>query len=387
MDELFTLQTPTGWAEQPGRWSTTTLNGIGECPRRWQLSRSAWGRHSKFPERYHPAAVEGIIVHDGLDLLSRSCGRHGRPSIGTPHFQQAIDDSDFFGFFSSAIEQWNTRLRSHPRHGPLFSLKVSPQELANRAIRLFRAQYHPTDGRPATRRQGDLPTQLDARGLQDLLTRLSLLSELELHHPSLSFMGKVDRIQVNAGAVEIVDFKSGAPKPGHRTQLERYALLWWRNTGVIPAQGTAQYLDTKTSWPLAESDLVRTEETLTYEIESATGFLDERPATPKVGQSCRFCPVRARCAEGWAHVDAGKVSNGNLDLEVKVVSEPSSVGFLARSRGGQEVNVVHHKAIMQLLPPIAVGDVVRIVGGRGTAKSKELEIRAWTETYQVEDGD
>ncbi len=202
-------------------------------------------------------------------------------------------------------------------------------------------------------------------------------------------MGKVDRIQLNAGAVEIVDFKSGASKPGHQSQLERYALLWWRNTGVVPARATAQYLDTKTSWPLEESDLVRAEEALGHEIESATRFLDERPATPKVGQSCRFCPVRARCAEGWSHVDTGKVSDGNLDLQVKVVSEPGSAGFLAGSRGGQEVNVVHHKAMQPLLPPIAQGDVVRIVGGRGTAKSKskELEIRAWTETYLVEIAD
>ncbi len=383
MNDLYALQRPSAWAKAPTRWSHSTLAAIATCPRRWQLVRSEWGGFKRFPQRQHPSTIKGIIIHDGLDRLARACGGLGMPTIGSSLFREAVAVSGFFAFFPAAVEEWNRRLRAHPRHGPKYTLRVNPGDLANLAIRQFREQYHPKDGAPGTHARKGASTPLEPMKLQEMLMRRSLLSEVALEHPSLPFTGKVDRIQLSACAVEIVDFKSGAPKPDHKTQLERYAMLWWRNTGVVPAHGVAQYLDTRISWPLAEADLVRTEAALAREIESAAGFLGAHPAAPKVGQSCRFCPVRARCTEGWAHVDTGTVSDGNLDLEVKVVSEPGSAGFLAKSRTGRDVAVVHNAAIRSLLPAVRPGDVIRVVGGRGMQDSKELEIKAWTEVYLV----
>ena len=75
--------------------------------------------------------------------------------------------------------------------------------------------------------------------------------------------------------------------------------------------------------------------------------------------------------------------DGNLDLEVRVESQPNSTGFLATSRSGQNINVVHQKVIQRLLPTLKVGDIARIIGGRGTEKTHDLEVKVWTEVYKV----
>ena len=284
MTDFYTLPCPSAWAKAPVRWSHSTLAGISVCPRRWQLTRSEWGEYKGFPQRQHPSAVKGIIIHDGLDRLARACGRLGMPTIGSPLFLEALSASAFFRFFPDEVEKWNHKLRSHPRHGPNYTMRVNPGDLANVAIRQFRAQYHPKDEEPAKRQRPRASTHVEPMKLHEMLTRQSMLSEIELRHPSLPFMGKVDRIQLSGGAVVIVDFKSGTPKPDHRVQLERYALLWWRSTGVVPGRATAQYLDTKANWSLDEGVLSQVEEVLRDEIGSSAESLEELPAKPKPGE-------------------------------------------------------------------------------------------------------
>jgi hypothetical protein len=40
---FYELQAPTEWAVPPSSWSSTTLDDVETCPRRWQLLRSRWG--------------------------------------------------------------------------------------------------------------------------------------------------------------------------------------------------------------------------------------------------------------------------------------------------------------------------------------------------------
>ena len=383
MTEFFILTSPSDWAVAPARWSHSTLTGITACPRRWQLTRSEWGEHKQFPQRQQATAIKGIIIHEGLDRLAQACARLGMPSIGSPLFSEALTNSDFFAFFPAAIKEWNAKLRAHPRHGPHYTLRINPQDLANLAIQQFREQYISRDDLPTSHSLSGTSMSKEPVNWLEKLGLTSMLSEVEMEHPELSFMGKIDRIHMKNGVVEIVDFKSGAPKPEHRIQLERYTMLWWRNTGNIPVQATAQYLNTKTHWAIDEEVLLKVEELLGSEIESAKRSLDVRPANPKPSQACRYCPVRARCEDGWGQLDSGKVTDGNLDLEVTVASQPSSAGFLATSQSGQHVNVVHQKPLQRLLPTLKVGDVGRIIGGRGTEKTNELEVKVWTEVYKV----
>lgn len=378
MSDLYELRAPSAWASPPDVWSSSSLDEVGACPRRWQLLRSRWGKHERFPVRPHPAAIEGIIVHDALDRLTRACGKRGNPAFGTAAFTEAAGEADFFGGFAKAVAEWQARLAEHPRPGPLFRLRTGSQELANRAVRMFREQYRPGAGgggagaTVAGRGPGNLTALLRAKGA---------LSEVRLRHPTLPFVGVLDRIQLMNDGVEVVDFKSGKASTNHKAQLARYALLWWRVTGELPRRGTVQYLDAYASWDVDPNGLEMVEAAVAESITALTSQLEAQPAPANPGPVCSRCPVRARCDDGWAYGEEIARTEGRGDAQLTVSGAQGPHGFLARDMSGNEVAIVHEAALASLVPALGVGQVVRVVDG--LRKEKELEIRAWTEVYLV----
>ncbi|MCB9610345.1 MAG: PD-(D/E)XK nuclease family protein, partial [Polyangiaceae bacterium] len=286
---FYELQGPTAWADPPSTWSSTSLDDVEACPLRWQLLRSRWGDFERFPVRPHPAAIEGQIVHEALDRLTRACGQRGNPPFGTEEFSAALNAADFFPWFARAANKWQQRLTAHPRPGPSFRLRATGEELANRAVRMFREQYKPNGqvASQAAEHATDTPADMKA-----LLKKKRVLSEVKLTHPKLPFLGILDRVQHTGEEVEVVDFKTGKPSDKHRNQLLRYALLWWRKTGDAPMRVTAQYLDGVESWPVTRGALEDVEADLTKKLPLLTDALGAHPATAKPGSGCRTCAVR-----------------------------------------------------------------------------------------------
>lgn len=377
---FYAMQAPTEWVDPPTTWSSTTIDDVDACPRRWQLLRSRWGDYERFPVRPSPAAIEGQIVHDALDRLTGACGKRGNPPFGHAEFSAALADADFFPGFARAVAEWQQRLNAHPRPGPPFRLRASAEELANRAVRLFREQYKPDElgASPAAERVTEAP-----KDLKGLVRQKRALSEVRLTHPELPFLGVLDRVHAVPGGVEIVDFKTGKPSDKHGRQLLRYALLWWRSTGEMPARVVAQYLDGVESWLPTEEVLTELERGLARSITLLSNALRAGPAEAKPGEECRVCPVRARCGPGWA-VAEDAVLGEIGDSELSVIAKAGAYGFLGRSRGGAEVAVVYEAAVAELLPELAPGQLLRVLGGRWEKRS-QLEIRPWTEVFIVAD--
>jgi hypothetical protein len=375
---FYELQAPTEWADPPATWSSTTIDDVEACPRRWQLLRSRWGEHDRFPVRQSPAAVEGQIVHDALDKLTRACGQRGNPALGSADFAASLADADFFPGFARAAAEWQQRFTSHPRPGPAFRLRASAEELANRAVRMFREQYK-LDGRVASvaaERATDAP--VDAKSL---LRQKRALSEVKLTHPKLPFLGVLDRVQQMSDGVEVVDFKTGKPSEKHQRQLLRYALLWWRTTGDTPVRVSAQYLDGVASWPVTQAALADVEADLAKNIPLLSDTLRARPAGAKPGTGCHTCPVRARCGAGWAVGEEAALVDGRGDAELVVAAKAGDHGFLARSRAGAEIAVVYEAAVAKLLPEHVDGQVLRVLDGVWKEKRSQLELKAWTEVF------
>ena len=370
------------WADPPSTWSSTSLDDVEACPRRWQLLRSRWGDFDRFPVRPHPAALEGQIVHEALDRLSRACGRRGNPALGSVEFAAALTDADFFAGFARAVAEWRERLASHPRPGPAFRLRTSGEELANRAVRMFREQYRPGGhvAPPAAERAAKTPA-----GLKGLLAHKRALSETKLTHPDIPFRGICDRVQLTAEGVEIVDFKAGRPSDKHRRQLLRYALLWWRETGDVPVRVGAQYLDGVESWSVAKGALEDIETDLVERIPLLADALRVRPAVARPGANCRSCAVRAHCAVGWAVSEEAARADGRGDAELVVEAEAGDHGFLARSRTGGEIAVVYQAAVAKLLPEHVNGRALRILDGNWKEKRTQLELKPWTEVFVVKE--
>jgi len=381
---FYELQEPTAWADPPSTWSSTALDDVETCPRRWQLLRSRWGEFAHFPVRSHPAAVEGQIVHEALDRLTRACGQRGNPAFGSPEFMAALADADFFPGFARAVAEWQQRLSSHPRPGPPFRLRASGEELANRAVRMFREQYK-SDG-PVGSQTAERATETPA-DVKALLAQKRALSEVKLTHPKLPFVGILDRVQHTGEGVEVVDFKTGRPSEKHRRQLLRYALLWWRKTGDAPVRVSAQYLDGVESWPVTRGALEDVEADLEKKLPLLTDALTSHPAVAKPDTGCHSCAVRARCAAGWAVGEQAASVDGRGDAELVVRAKVGDHGFLARSRAGAEIAVVYEAPVAKLLPEHVEGCVIRVLDGQWMAKRSQLELKAWTEVFVVSTGE
>lgn len=379
---FYELQGPTAWADPPSAWSSTSLDDVEACPRRWQLLRSRWGDFERFPVRPHPAAIEGQIVHEALDRLTRACGQRGNPAFGSAEFSAALTDADFFPGFARAVAEWQQRLTTHPRPGPAFRLRASGEELANRAVRMFREQYKP-DGHvtsQAAERATDTPADVKA-----LLKQKRALSEVKLTHPKIPFLGILDRVQDTGEGVEVVDFKTGKPSDKHRKQLLRYALLWWRKTGDAPVRVSAQYLDGVESWPVTQGALEDVEADVVKKLPLLTDALGTHPAAAKPGTGCHTCAVRARCAAGWAVGEEAALVDGRGDAELVVQAKAGDHGFLARSRTGAEIAVVYEAPVAKLLPEHVEGQVLRVLDGVWKEKRTQLELKAWTEVFVVKE--
>lgn len=387
-DDFYELKEPTSWAEPPTTYSFSSLQALGACPRRWQLVHSAWGSFARFPERPQPAAIEGQIVHEALDLLARELGLRGRPSIASAGFREAVASCGFWSFFASRVDDWNQRLASHPRAGPRYVLRTKPRDLANQAVCLFREQYAPGSGQPSRGRVSEaVRANGGAEAFLSLLRSRGTLSEIRLEHPSMPVAGVIDLVSLDPdGSTTVADFKTGSRKPAHEDQVLLYSLLWWRTTGDIPKNAVVQYLDSSWSFSPTEADLVRSEKSLAKQVAQAKDVLCARPALAAPGQDCRWCPVRPRCNEGWSRgeqaVRADSAARA-IDVEITVSSKPTPTGFVGTRASGEEVSIVFDAAVGSSLPAAEAGDRFRIVDAARREGGKEIALLPWTEMYRL----
>ena len=96
-----------------------------------------------------------------------------------------------------------TALPPIPRGGG-FRLRVDTQQLVNRVIRLFRAEYPKAIATAGAEPQSSpvlVPEVLSGEALLSLLSMQGALSELHLSHPSLPFIGVIDLVRLAGDGV------------------------------------------------------------------------------------------------------------------------------------------------------------------------------------------
>jgi putative RecB family exonuclease len=131
---------------------------------------------------------------------------------------------------------------------------------------------------------------------RELHLERDLSDEIYLH-------GYVDRLDIApTGEVRIVDYKSGkSPKPGWEEkalfQLRVYALLYWKNEGVLPRLLQLIYLgDSRIvkSEP-TEAQLKSTEKILNNIGEEILTALEKNDFPTKKSRLCDWCFFKAIC--------------------------------------------------------------------------------------------
>ena len=159
----------------------------------------------------------------------------------------------------------------------------------------------------------------------------------------MSVVGILDLVELHGSDIQIVDFKTGKASPGHIDQLLFYCVLWWRVTGRAPRSIVVQYPGDRRESSVGEEEILLAEKKFLHKIALMEAELKSQPAQAVTGAHCRYCPVRARCDDGWRSCQREVERNGRTDVELVVTDDTSSNGFLAMA-GTANISVVYSVA-------------------------------------------
>lgn len=242
------------------RLSPSRVNDFTNCPQLYKY-RSILN----LPEEISLDAERGKLVHSVLEDLFEA------PRLERSH-QLAI---------SLLPKAWQRQLADKPE---LEALITNHQEWMDRASSLLTTYFSLEN-----------PASFDAT-YRELHLEKDFTEQIYLH-------GYVDRLDVApTGEVRIVDYKTGkSPKPGWEEkalfQLRVYALLYWRNEGVLPRLLQLLYLgdgNTVKSSP-TERELEATERTLRSIGDEILTAIDTDFFPTKKSKLCDWCSFKKIC--------------------------------------------------------------------------------------------
>ena len=246
--------------EQSLRLSPSAVSEYENCPQLYKYRKI-----DKLPEPPSLDAERGTLVHTVLQDLFEIPALNRTP-------QSAID---------LLPSRWTSQVEAKPA---LKDLVTNEKEWLDRASALLKTYFtleNPTSFE-ATHREMHLETDF--------------ATNIYLH-------GYVDRLDVApTGEVRIVDYKTGkAPKPGWEEkalfQLRIYALLYWKNNGVLPRLLQLIYLGdgkiVKSNPSLA--DLESTEKVLNRVANDIFISIDKEYWPPKPSRLCDWCFFKSIC--------------------------------------------------------------------------------------------
>ncbi len=224
----------------------------------------------RLPERPSSAATRGTIVHAVLERLFDLPAPERTPSAATDLVEP----------------EWQRLRAEEPGVDALFPQGVDSAEAAawlESARELVRTYFTLED-----------PTRLEPAAREE---------RVEVVLDGLRLRGYVDRLDVSpAGDIRVVDYKTGAtPREAFEAkalfQMKFYALVLWRDRGVVPRQLRLIYLadaDTLTYEPDAD-ELVRFERTVQAIWSAISKATEEQDFRPNPSRLCDWCDHHAFC--------------------------------------------------------------------------------------------
>ena len=197
-------------------------------------------------------------------------------------------------------------------------------------------------------------------------------------------VGQIDRLEVGAGRITIVDIKSSTPaaelSPPYRIQLLMYAALLKAAEGTVATHVAIQYLDgTRTEIGV---DWAEVRATVDAALAARTTIDDARrqgrqpPAHPGVA-TCRYCPYKVVCPAFLAAESDIKRATGVVAARVVEVAT-NQLSVLVDPGTGLSLRL--------LSPPLAAvvrpGEWLTISGGSVAASGLDLRT-TWESTAVV----
>lgn len=242
------------------RLSPSRISEFTNCPQKYKYRAI-----DLLPEPPSIDAERGKLVHAVLEDL----------------FEFPMNERSLETALSILPNKWNEQIEKQPE---LSALVLDTSEWISRASSLI-ATYFKLEN----------PASFESTHRELHLER-NLSSDLYLH-------GYVDRLDIApTGEVRIVDYKTGkAPKPGWEEkalfQLRVYALMYWKNEGVLPRLLQLIYLGDSQivrSQP-SEKDLESTERILLNIGNEILTAIETNYFPPKKSKLCDWCFFKSIC--------------------------------------------------------------------------------------------
>ena len=245
---------------EPLRLSPSRMNDFTNCP---QLNK--YRAIDQLPEPPSIDAERGKLIHAVLEDL----------------FELPAQSRTFESAIELLPKKWSAQLEGTPE---LAALVLDEKEWFDRAQSLLTNYF-----------SLEKPSTFEST-YRELHLERDISDEIYLH-------GYVDRLDIApTGEVRIVDYKTGkAPKPGWEEkalfQLRIYALLYWKNSGVLPRLLQLIYLGdgkiVKSNPTIAE--LEATEKILHRTAVDIFVSIDKNYWPPKPSRLCDWCFFKTIC--------------------------------------------------------------------------------------------
>lgn len=430
---VWTTHGPAVWPPPPKRMSYTALHDIETCPLRWGLRQAVypdvWAGMG-YPPSPASATIAGHVVHVVLERIVRAIGTareaqspggDASPGAGDP-MVLVVGALRTLGGISAVLESvicetvegWEANPRIAPRAKELASdlqrqlpaLRTRVQHFLNR-VDLKRVSLS---------RSSNAGTPTDDDKARQLAP--GLYAEVPLVNDELGWYGKADLLRVSAATdaaddSEIVDFKTGLPKPDHALQLRIYALLWAREQRRNPSGRRVRKLTVlygsgpvEVPPPVTDEDLDGVAHELTERTAEARAAIQQHPPVARPSrEACEWCDVRQMCPAYWAPATRDLIAPSHesprhqVDLGVQIVQRQGAWSWIAHV---QEVGALSEdvaigvRVLLRARPHddhfaslIDVGARLRITGARFVAPSEEsgglavLSLTRSTEAFAI----
>lgn len=320
------------WPQAPARWSYSSLIEAEQCPRRWALLRASypqiWNGRG-YPRRPSVAALCGVSVHRGVELIIRalvSAGLEGVQDPGAPAMLRSL------GGLSSILASVTGSVLDEQRENPRAAHIVTDlrQRLSEEAPTV-RAQVQQILSRMELR--SNPPGSSEGGGNRAGQLPVGSYPEQLLEAPDLGFAGVVDLLLVGVDGVTITDYKTGIASADHWDQALIYAVLWLNDDRRNPTKRAVlelriEHPSERRSIIPTGAEIARAARELVARTAAARASIDGPSPEARIGEDhCPICPVRHLCDEYWSQqapvTTPPVVERRPVDLVVQVLERLS----------------------------------------------------------------
>ena len=305
----------------PKQMSFSVRKTFNRCPRQYYYS------NVQYPEFVTYRLLFGTIFHKAVDRIIEMSIEEGCETAGD--FQQVLIKENLT--IPEILNQEKDLQFERYKENPRFERQRSKIELQienrmaylqkkvrERCTDLYQSSYFSNLDITSNRSNAGRSSSSRIKKFKN-----GSYSEEYLKSDLLGDIGIVDQLRITDDGVEIIDLKTGKPRPEDEEQLYFYQILWVddeRNENRPVKNLIVEYTnnETKKISPLTNEEINKKREVYIDERKKLESFLNKDDFKPIISEECKYCFCRQMCEDYWENLKKQECTQGYEDLQVAV---------------------------------------------------------------------